>query len=148
MSLTRLLAEGRVRKHRSSHTEIRDRLRIVDRNIRDAAVDAISVDLRYHAAYEAALQLATIALSASGYRTTSQGHHRTTFEALPFCLGAEHEDLANYFDQSRGKRNVLEYDRAGEIAETEAEELLNEVKKFRATVVAWLKRRHPALVGR
>lgn len=145
MSLTRLLADGRVRRHRNSPSEIRSRLRVADRNMRDAAVDAISVDLRYHAAYQAAYQLATIALSASGFRTTGEGHHRTTFEALPYCLGTGYEDLANYLDQARGKRNVLDYDRAGEVAESEATELLAEVKKFRQTILAWLKVRHPAL---
>jgi hypothetical protein len=148
MSLARLFKEGRLREHRSTPSEIRSRLRIVDRNLQDAVVSAISVDLRFHTAYQGAYQLATIALAASGYRTAGESHHRTIFEAVPYCLGPDYEDLASYFDQSRSKRNVLDYDRAGEIAESEVAELLTEVKKFRQTVLAWLRAEHPKLLPR
>ncbi|MBI4245927.1 MAG: hypothetical protein HY614_01935 [Candidatus Rokubacteria bacterium] len=109
---------------------------------------AISVDLRFRTAYQAALELATIVLAASGYRTGGEGHHWTTFHVLPELLGPEFQDLADYFDQCRGKRNLSDYDRAGEIAEEEAVELLGEAKRFRETIVDWLKKSHPALLPR
>lgn len=65
---------------------------------------------------------------------------------LPELLGPQIQDLADYFDQCRGKRNLSDYDRAGEIAEDEAVEVLRETKKFRATVLNWLKERHPGLI--
>jgi len=49
----------------------------------------------------------------------------------------------NYFDACRVKRNVTDYDRAGGISETEAEELLKEVSQFREIIVNWLKSYHP-----
>jgi len=103
------------------------------------------VDLQFHAAYQAAFRLATIVLAASKLRTAQTRHHWTTFHILPE-LGAQYRELADYFDQCRGKRNVADYDRAGDIAETEARELLAEAKKFRGVVLAWLRDKHPTLV--
>jgi len=123
-------------------------LRVVDRDLRDAAVTAISIDLRFQTAYQACLQLGTIVLAAVGVRSVGQGHHWTTFKVLPDILGNDVQDLADYFDQCRGKRNLSDYDRAGEIADKEAVELLEEAKKFRASILAWLRRHHPALAPR
>ena len=148
MSLKQFLAEDRLRPHRASRREIRDLLRVSDRDLKDAAVDAISVDLRFQAAYQAALQLATIILAASGYRTTGAGHHWLTFNVLPELLGPQSQEIATYFDQCRGQRNRSDYDRAGEIAREEAIELLDEAKKFRRTVLSWLRERHRSLLPR
>lgn len=148
MPLKRSLAAGRLRPHRTSAKEIRDLLRVVDRDLKDAGVKDISVDLRFVTGYQAAFQLATIVLAASGFRTTGTGHHWATFNVLPELLGREVETLADYFDQCRGKRNLSEYDRAGEISEGEAKELLGGARKFRATVLDWLRAHHPRLVPR
>lgn len=141
------MAEGRLRSHRTSRREIRDLLNVADRDLKDAAVRAISVDLRFRTAYQAALQIATIVLAA-GYRAAGRGHHWVTFTVLPELLGQETQEWADYFDQCRGKRNLSDYDRAGEIAENEAAELLEEAKRFREAVLSWLRKSHPALVPR
>ena len=148
VALKQFLADGRLKHHRSSPKEIRDLLRVVDRDLKDAAATAISLDLRFTTAYKAAFQLATIVLAASGYRATGAGHHWVTFSVLPKLLGKEFQDLADYFDHCRNKRNLSEYDRAGEVSEDEAVELLKEAEKFRATVLNWLKKHHPRLVPR
>lgn len=148
MPLKQLLAEGRLRPHRSSRREIRDLLRVADRDLKDSAVRAISIDLRFQTAYQAALQLATIVLASSGYRAVGQGHHWTTFNVLPDLLGQEFQEVTDYFDHCRGKRNLSDYDRVGEISEGEAGELLGEARKCRATVLVWLKRNRPALIPR
>ena len=49
---------------------------------------------------------------------------------------------------NRGKRNLSDYDRVGEISEEEALELLKETKAFRATVLDWVKKHHPRLAPR
>jgi len=97
-------------------------------------------------AYQAAYQLATIVLAASGYRTTGTGHHWVTFKVLSELLGKEFQGLADYFDQCRNKRNLSDYDRAGEISEAEAVELLKEARKFRTIVLNWLKKYHSRLI--
>lgn len=148
MPLKELLAEGRLRPHKSSRREIRDLLQVADRDLKDAAVKAISIDLRFRTAYQAALQLATIVLASSGYRAIGQGHHWATFNVLPELLGREFQEIADYLDHCRGKRNPSDYDRAGEISEGEAVELLGEARKLREVVPGWLRRNHPALAPR
>lgn len=148
VALKQFLADGQLRPHRTSPKEIQDLLRVADRNLRDAAVEEISFDLRFTTTYQAALQLATIVLAASGYRTAGTGHHWITFKVLSELLGRGIRDSADYFDQCRTKRNLSDYDRAGEISEDEVVEVLKEAKKFRGTVLGWLKTHHPKLVPR
>ena len=53
---------------------------------------------------------------------------------------------ADYLDNCRSKRNLTDYDRAGEIAEAEAEEILAEARAFRAELLEWLRANHPELL--
>ena len=61
-----LLAEGKLRRHRTSPQEIADLFDLVDRDIGDASVQGLSADRRFAIAYEAALNLATITLYCRG----------------------------------------------------------------------------------
>lgn len=45
--LSRLLADGRLRRHRTSAREIADLLGVVERNLADASVEAVSTDRRF-----------------------------------------------------------------------------------------------------
>ncbi len=74
------------------------------------------------------------------------GHHRITFQVLPEIMGKETESHGGYFDLCRSKRNITDYDRAGQISEKEAEEILKQARDFKRDVLRWLKKRHPALV--
>jgi len=110
--LNRLLAEGRLRRHRTSAREIADLVGVVERNLADASVEAVSADRRFAIAYEAALELATITLYCNGYETYGTGHHFTTFQALKETMGDAGEGYADYFEMCRAKRKVTSYDRA------------------------------------
>lgn len=46
MTLKQLLAEGRLKAHRTSPKEVQDLLRVADRDLKDASVVAISLDRR------------------------------------------------------------------------------------------------------
>jgi hypothetical protein len=61
MNLAELSAEGRLRPHHTSPKEVADLLRVVDRDLADAGIAQLSTDRRFATAYNAALQLATIA---------------------------------------------------------------------------------------
>ncbi len=148
MSLRQFLAEGRLRQHRTSPREVQGLLRVVDRNLRDAAVRTISEDLRFLTAYAAALQLGKIVLAAAGYRTHGEGHHWVTFNVLAEILGEEFRPTVEYFEQTRTKRHRLQYDYAGDVSERDAAELLEEARKFRGTVVTWLRKNYPASIPR
>ena len=137
-SLDKFLGEGRLREHQSSPQEIEDLLRVVDRDLADARIEALSADRRFATACNASLQLATIALRDSGYRTSGMGHHWVTFQALPLVMGTTEQERADYFDACRRKRNIADNDAAGEIADSEADELYAEALEFRTSVLAWL----------
>lgn len=143
--LSRLLADGRLRRHRTSAREIADLLGVVERNLADASVEAVSTDRRFTIAYEAALQLATVTLYSNGYETYGMGHHFTTFQALKETMGNAGAGYAKYFEICRRKRAVTSYDRPGEISETDVDSLLREVKAFKEEVLAWLRKHHPPL---
>ncbi|MHB8859638.1 MAG: SAV_6107 family HEPN domain-containing protein [Thermoleophilia bacterium] len=116
-----------------------DLLAIVDRGLADASLEGLSPDRRFATAYNAILQLATMILRAEGYRTTGQGHHVTTFAALPLVMGKGIRESADYFDACRAKRNITDYGRIGDVSESEADELLAEAQSFRARVLEWME---------
>jgi hypothetical protein len=120
-------------------------LAVVDRDLRDAAVPGLSSDRLFLVAYEAVLTLASVPLRCAGYETHGQGHHRTTFQALPLSMGDALLDLSIYFESCRSKRNVGSYDRSGAISRSEASELLKEARLFREAVMKWLWEVHPEL---
>lgn len=145
MSLKDLLREGRLRRLKTSRREITALLRIVTRDLRDAALQGLSADRRFATAYNAVLQAATAVLRCRGYRSTGLWHHATTFQALRDILGKEHRELLDYFDACRSKRNVTDYDRAGEISEKEAQELLEEAKEFADFAKRWIEQNYSGL---
>jgi len=59
----------------------------VERSLADSKVEAVSTDLRFIAAFNAALAVATTALRASSHRTVTQaGHHIKTIESLELTI--------------------------------------------------------------
>lgn len=89
MSLENWLENRWVTRHEASATEISELLAVVDRGLEDAAIDALSPDRRLGIAYNAALQLATMALAAAGYRATKERAHERTLLSLRFTVGIE-----------------------------------------------------------
>jgi hypothetical protein len=146
MSLRKWLHEGRLKRHKTSDKEVADLLQVIDRDLVDAAIKEVSADRRFATAYNAALQLATIALFASGYRTAKSGHHWVTFMVLPDVMGPEAQDRANYFNSCRLTRHAADYDRAGVVSEAVAEEVLEEARAFKDELLRWLGANHPHLL--
>ena len=130
MPFEKLLSQGAIQKHRASRDEIADLFKLIERDLKDAAIMELSEDRRFAIAYNAALQCGTAIMHSMGYRTKGEAHHYHTFEFLREALGSKHADLMNYFDACRSKRNRTDYDAVGEIAGTEAAELIEEAKKF------------------
>ncbi len=148
MSLNELEVKGRLRRHETSAQEVADLMRIAEAGLADARVEAVTLDRRFCAAYDAARALADLVLACSGYRPAGQGRHVTVFEALPMVMGEGHAGLGTYFSTCRAKRNVAEYERTGEIMPGEVSELINSVETFREEVLEWLRERHPSLQPR
>lgn len=143
MNWTLLLQQSRVQRHSGTKQDI-DRLRqVIARGLADAAVTAISPDLRFQAAYNAVLQLATIAVYCAGYRVTGREHHRTTFQALPLAMGNSVAVQAAYFDICRQKRNAATYDQAGLVSEAEVEDLVKQATTFQQNLEQWIRKNYP-----
>lgn len=144
MSLKRLLEQGRIRPQKTSKEEIGSLLKLVKRDLKDAQLQGLSIDRKFATAYNAVLQLATILLSCKGYRTEGKGHHACVILAMKDILGKEYYSLADYFDSCRSKRNITDYEQAGQISLSEAEELIRETEKFLSIVTDWLRKNYPA----
>lgn len=129
-TLKDLLNAGKLEEHKTTREEMQELFSIIERDIKDASIKELSPDRRFATAYNAVLQAAKAILYSKGYRPTGANQHATTFTALRQTLGKEHHQLISYFDSCRVKRNITDYDHAGRISETEAEELLEEAKKF------------------
>ena len=61
-------------------------------------------------------------------------------------LGPEKKTDAEYLDDCRKKRNILEYKYVGGASESDAKELLLFVRKFMQEVIRLLKETHPSLL--
>lgn len=69
MNLEKWVEHGWLKREPTRSGEIKDLLGILERSLSDSKVEAVSTDLRFIAAFNAALCSATIALRASGHRT-------------------------------------------------------------------------------
>ncbi len=147
MPWAQLVADRKVRPHTTSLQETEDLRSVVDMDLTDAAIAGLSSDRRFATAYNAALQLARIAIACAGYRTTGSSHHQTAFEALELALGPAVAQQSAYFETCRRKRNVVDYDMAYMVSLSEAEEILAETKRLRETVEAWMAANYPHLMS-
>ena len=145
MTWTDLLNKKTVQTHTTSLSEIAALRAVVERDLQDASLKDLSADRRFATAYNAALQLSQIALACAGYRVkVGGGHHQKTFEAVRLAIAApEVEDLADYFDLCRRKRNDIDYDAAGIVSETDADELLAKTKEFQNLVEELIRKDYP-----
>ena len=149
MTLESWEQNGWLRQYETSQDEVAAILGLVDRDLADASRGEISADWRFNIAYNAALQLATLALYASGYRTgRGESKHYRVIQALPLVMGAKYMATCAYLDNCRRKRNVSEYDAVGTISETEAKDLLAFANDLKKEIVEWLTREHPSLLSR
>src|SRR6266576_279912 len=139
MSLEKWVEYGWLRKEPTSPGEIKDLLGIVERSLADSKVEAVSTDLRFIAAFNAALR-------ASGHRTATQaGHHVKTIESLELTIKASPK-LIQRFKTFNNKRNKSVYDVAGAISDQELEAMVKLANELKDSTIAWLHRFHPELL--
>lgn len=117
----------------------------MDRDLGDAAVPRLSADWQLGITHNAALQLATIALAAEGYRPGRERAHERAILSLRFTAAID-VDTVNLLDTVRRKRNMVSYEHAGTTSQHEADEYLAAVTKLRATILGWLAQAYPKLL--
>ena len=145
MTLTNWESSGWLRPHQATPQEIFDLLRIADRDLTDCETKGLSSDWRFNIAYNAALQIATAALAASGYRTSRQAHHFRSIQSLALTLGVS-TPLVDQLDHFRKKRNTSDYAQADLISDQEVREMISLAKALKQKVVDWLQIKHPTLI--
>ena len=145
MTLQSWLENRWLTRHDRSPEEVADLLAVVDRDLEDAALDGLSPDWRLNIAYNAALQLATLALAAEGYRPERQRSHERAIQSLRLTITADAR-LVDTLDGVRRKRNLTNYERAGTTSPSEANEVYRLATQLREDVMKWLVDRHRDLV--
>jgi hypothetical protein len=131
--------------HVTSREEVRDLFGVADRDIRDAEAEGLSPDWRLNISYNAALQLATAALAAEGYRASRDSHHYRVIQSLQMTIGADKQLIA-VFDGFRKKRNIGGYERAGMTSRQEADEMVALAVRLRNEVLRWFEDCHAELL--
>lgn len=145
MSLRDWLRNSWLVEHKSGAEEIAGLLAIVERDLANAKVAGLSDDWRFSIAYNAALQAATAALAAAGFRAAREQHHYRTIQSLALTIGWPGGKV-DRLDRFRKKRNITGYESAGVISKGEAKEMLELATELRGAVLAWLGKQHPKLL--
>lgn len=145
MSLKIWLENRWVVEHETSPAEVADLLEVVGRDLADAAIDGLSADWRLGIAYNAALQLATLALAAEGYRPGRERGHERAIQSLRYTIALD-QATVDTLDGIRRKRNVGNYERAGTASSGEAAEVYTIAVTLRQQVIEWLVERYPRLL--
>lgn len=148
MNLKKWVEYGWLRPEPTSPDEIKSLLGIAERSLADAKIEAISTDLRFIAAFNAALSLATLALRAAGHRTATQaGHHIKTIESLELTLKPDSK-IIQKFKTFNNKRNKSVYDVAGAISDQELQSMIRLAGELKNSTIAWLRETHAELLVR
>jgi hypothetical protein len=141
------LQSGYLIKHEATVAEVQKLFGLIDRELSDAAVQGLSADGRFMHAYDAALQLCTLALQVNGYEVgKGPGHHARRINSLPHTLGQQHATLAVYLSKCSTQRSHSLYDYAGVVTEQDALDSLDAARQLRPEVLAWLRTNHPKLL--
>ena len=145
MSLTDWLNNGWLVEHKTSPQEIADLFGVADRDLADCRAGGLSADWRMNIAYNAALQAATAALAAGGYRAARGSHHYRVIQSLAHTTQAN-TGLIAQFDQFHKKRNIGGYERAGLVSDQEADEMFELARQLVQDVEKWIRANHPELL--
>lgn len=145
MSLQDWLKSRWLIEHQTSRQEIADLLGVADRDLVQCRTPNLSSDWQLNIAYNAALQAATAALAAAGYRAVREAHHYRVIQSLAHTIKADPVLIAQ-LDKFRKKRNISDYERAGGVSDKEAKEMFVLAKNLRNEVEKWLRSNHPELL--
>jgi hypothetical protein len=146
VTLRSWLDSGWLIKHETNSQEIADLLQVADRDLKDCETPGLSADWQLGIAYNAALQAATAALSACGFRSGREAHHHRVIQSLRYTICAD-LTLINQFEKYRKKRNMGGYDMAGMISQKEADGMKALAKRLRKEIEEWMRKHHPELMG-
>jgi hypothetical protein len=146
MSLELWLQSQYIIKQEPTAPELLELLQIVDRELSDASIAALSSDGKFGHAYNAALSLCRIALRAAGYRVAKgRGVHQYEINSLVYTMGNEKKDEMIFLSKCSRIRGQEVYDRTGVADPRDVADLVETAKQLRLDVLSWLKADHPDL---
>ena len=145
VSLRDWLRNSWLTEHATSPEETTALLALVERDLANAQIAALSADWKLNIACNAALQAATASLAASGFRAAREQYHYRTIQSLALTIGWPAERVSQ-FDRYRKKRNIGGYETAGLVSEQEADEMQRLAAGLRDEVLVWLRNNHPSLL--
>lgn len=126
--------------------EIGDLLAVGERDLKDSRAEGLSADSRMTLGYNAALQAASAALAACGYRPARGGdHHYRVLQSLTLTIGWDIRSV-NRLDAFRKKRNISSYERVGNVSDADARDMQELALRLRDDVTSWLRKHHPELM--
>lgn len=117
------MKSGWIKPHRATRDEVVGLFGLADCDLDACQTADLVTDWRFNVAYNAALQTATAALAAAGYQASRTAHHLRVIHSLEFTLGLPANEI-DLFDAFRKKRNEADYERAGVVSDTEAEDMI------------------------
>jgi uncharacterized membrane protein len=141
MSLQSWLQNSWLVQRTTSPEEIKNLLAISDRDLLACQVKQLPADWRCTIAYNAALQAATAALAAGGYRAARD--NITTVLSNRWSSRLHRAENIDTLDGFRKKRNVSSYDLAGAVSDKEADEMLKLATSLRADAEEWIRATRP-----
>jgi len=147
MSLKHWRDSGWLADHKTSPEEVADLLSVAERDLKDSSAAGLSPDWQLAIAYNAALQVATAALYASGFRAAREAHHYRVIQSLAYTIQAK-PNLINQLDKFRKKRNIGGYEAAGRVSQQEADEMKKLAKDLYEQIVHWLHQNHSSLMAK
>ena len=147
MSLENWLQSGYLLEHTATVAEVQKRFALVTRELSDAGVTGLSPDGQFAHAYDAAYQLCTIALHASGFEVAKgKGHHAYTINSLPLSMGVNQKETMIYLSKCSHLRSQSIYDHVGVVSAVDAQELMEAAEALRISVIDWLRAMHSNLL--
>src|ERR1700758_5179631 len=130
VSLENWQKNGWLKAHQTSKNEIRDLVAIADRDIAAARTPGLHNDWSFNIAYNAALQVATAALAASGYQAERANHHYRVIDSLSLTLGTDAGNIKNSHIFKK-KPKLPAHAGADTISASEVEEMRSLAEKLR-----------------
>ncbi len=130
---------GWLKEHKPSREEIANLFGLADRDLEACTTPGLVADWRFNIAYNAALQLATAALAASGYAAERSNHRYRVIQSLELTIGLDTGQVQK-FDLFRKKRNIRDYERADAVSEIETNEMYLLASELRMRVAEWIVR--------
>jgi len=146
MTLEAWSDSGLITPHQSTPQEVFDLFAVVETNLRDAAIPALSPERKLGCCYGAILSAARAALRATGYRVSrsTRSHHYYVIQSLRYTVGLATSTLLQV-EAIQKKRNTADYVRVGEVPEALVAEAAALARGISEAVRQWLAENHPNL---